>query len=172
MKTYGSGYCDPKEYPIIPQGNYHHRSAFLLNGGSSDTTVDGSVTPVDFTFIPINGSLVYSLELTMVALNASSVFDYGSLPILNNGSQIVILRNAVEEVYFNLRNMADFTHISVPALGSFNLQGNTTEDTVTAHISFENPEKCDGTTSFTFRVRDNLTGLLYQEINCLYEVDP
>ena len=85
-------------------------SEFLVDGSSNDMTVDGSVTPVEFTVVPNTGKILYVFSITIVIEDTSINFDkYGGVPALTNGVDYKIKENGEAEfTAANIKRNGDY----------------------------------------------------------------
>lgn len=88
---------------------------FLLNGGSSDMTVDGSSTPVEFQNGPGTGKKWFVFSISVVIEDNSINFSkFGGIPALTNGVDLKVKEaGGSEETIANFKRNGD-VHIFAP----------------------------------------------------------
>ena len=130
-------------------------------GPSEDMLVNGSGTPVVYTFGP-TGSDIWSLQDVLIVFTADDFeFDgtsFGPNASLANGVLIELVQNSVVTQLFTIRQNEDF--LRVP--GRLPLVNNTgPKDVLSAALSFGGLVKLDGSLGDNVRatIRDNLTGV-------------
>lgn len=133
----------------------------LKNGGSSNMLVNGSGSPVAFSYGP-GGTDVVSVEQVLVVFTADDFeFDgtsFGPNTALTNGIKFETFINGVLTEIFNIKQNEDF--LRVP--GRIPLVNNTgPKDVLACAFGFAGLVKLDGATSDQIRVtiRDNLTSV-------------
>lgn len=144
-----------------------YQSPFLLNSGSEDMNVDGSVTPLNFDFAPSLGETFFVKSLTFLILDTGTTDpgDFGAITgALTNGLQFLIRSSGTEYEITNLKTNADIEVSLIQGIGS--LPGNPAGwmnnlDWRSGKIEFNIPIRLDGDTSdyVRFKVRDDLTGI-------------
>lgn len=149
--------------PVLPV-NVIYACQRLLNSGSASMAVNGSVTPVNFDFIPASGETWYveTIGLFLQDNGTTSPTNFGSLATLTNGVDVLIRSNGVEYNYTNLKTNIDIAmcfrdNYFVPGtVGLFE-----TNDIAISEVIFKQPMILQNSTSdyVRFRIRDNLTGL-------------
>ena len=134
---------------------------FCKNGGSENMLVDGSVTPVEFSFSPSAGGKL-SLQSLLIVFTADDFsFDGGSFgpnAKLTNGILVDITIAAVNTPIFNIKQNEDF--LRVP--GRLPLVNNTgPKDVLGVSFSFGGVIQLDQAAGdkISVRVRDNLTSI-------------
>jgi len=140
---------------------------FLLDSGSDDMAVNGSVTPVDFIFAPGAGETFY-MEFITFGIDDTGNTDpdkYGAIGGgLTNGTQVILDQNTVEHEIVNLKNNGDIIESFNFAVGSFANGGfaNFSNGFVAKMVFATNITlKGDDSDQMIIRVRDNLTGLTW-----------
>lgn len=83
----------------------------LINSGSSNLLVDGSITPITFKYIANLVKDIKLSELRLVLVSNSLDFigtNFGSISTLTNGVQIVVVNNSILTVLATLKVNEDF----------------------------------------------------------------
>ena len=150
-------------------------SAPVLNGGSPDMNVNGSITPMIFSLTPpINKKWVIHRLLLLIEDNAMSWNKFGGISPLTNGVKIDYDDNAIQTdiSHTNIKKNRDFVIESYDT----NIKSEST-DLLSMRWTFKKsgtPLVMLGSTNdeFRFTINDNLTGLIYfHAIIQGYEVD-
>lgn len=111
---------DPVNFPVAPEDASGIANDFLRQAGGvddSDLRVDGSVTPVDFTFNadPTKDILVNEISVVMVANSiASGANSFAGLTRLTNGLHYYYYDGASELSIDSIHQNEDFMHFSSP----------------------------------------------------------
>ena len=134
---------------------------FLSDGSSHDMLVDGSSTPVAFTFGP-SASEIWSLQEMLIVFTADDFefngASFGPNTLLTNGIVVELVQNSVVTELFNIKQNEDF--LRTP--GRLPLVNNTGQkDVLSSTFAFGGLVKLDASTSdiIRVRVRDNLTSV-------------
>lgn len=146
-------------------------TAATIHRSNIDFSVDGSITPVVFDFIP-GGTNKYDMTRAIVHLVHSSAGDdskFGDLTALTNG---IYFRkhNTVYKNLWNARNNGEFRHRAYDLTYSDKAGGGTFSTTVRRSFAGQDKNgvvvRIDSTTSDDVEgvVRDNLTGLISANI--------
>jgi hypothetical protein len=153
------GFNDNNDTKIDPQWavDVLHKSVFFLNGASDDMNVNGSVTPVSFSFTPSSGEIWYvdkvSIFLSDNDLNENDKF--GKITALTNGLQLQIQSKGISLEIANIKDNIDMNLI-------FENNGVSSPSNVFAGIIRFNPQiilLASNSDFIRFRVRDNLTSV-------------
>lgn len=151
---------------LTPAEIIRYRILNLLNGSSKNMNVNGSSTPVDFSFAPASGETWYveGLYLLIADVGTPDLYEFGALgSALTNGLQLIIKKSETENEAGNLKDNSDIGVMFMDrnsgiliGLGFFNHS-----DMYAGGIDFKQPILLNGTNGdkIIFRVRDNLTGL-------------
>jgi len=137
---------------------------FLMNGGSEDMLVNGSGTPVAFTYAPGAGTVVAVESLQLVFAADDFEFDgssFGPNSALSNGIKVETdVGGSVVEI-FNITQNEDFLRIP----GRPPIVNNTgPKDILAASFAFGSLARLDGDDSdqMIVTVRDNLTSVKFK----------
>ena len=87
----------------------------LLNGAASHMGVDGSVTPVEFSYTPGVGETISLTELRFVFVSDDILWDptkFGTEAALTNGMAIKIKTNGVETTLRTIKTNIDFLKLA------------------------------------------------------------
>lgn len=154
----------PISYSVLPVESYRYQIRyFQTDGGATAMNINGSVTPVEFKFVPTTRSLVYTFTITSVAVNVQTITDYGNISGgIANGVYFYSYDGVTEIPFFNVRRWVEFTHATTAGSTTLNLNGNNTEDTMSATMLFKDPIVIEPGREIRVRIRDNLTGIKYQ----------
>ena len=162
------------DYSVVPHETYTHALRYLLNAGSPDQNVSGSLAvPVSFSTTATTRSLVHSIDIVIVARNLVSVLDYGVISGgLTNGVQIIRKVGAVETVFFTIKRLVEYAHPSIAgAFQTVSIKSNATEDLIIVSIILKDPVIMQTGDELIIRIRDNLTlatsGIAYQRASVL-----
>jgi hypothetical protein len=142
-----------------------YKIAPFLNGASRNLNVNGSGTPVEFTFTPASGETWY-LEALNILVRASSTPDpdeFGNVGSrLTNGMQILVKSNGTEYEIANLQDNTDIsTWFNNPGM-SMGMGGwLNSEDSFFGTMIFNVPLLLANSTGdyVKIKVRDNLSGV-------------
>lgn len=137
---------------------------FLENGGSENMLVNGSVTPVTFSFAPLTGKTI-SLQDVLVVFTADDFeFDgnsFGPNSKLTNGILVQTFIDGVTTNIFNIKQNEDFLRIP----GRLPLVNNTgPKDVLSSAFSFGGLVKISepGGDEIRVIIRDNLTSIKFK----------
>lgn len=160
----------PNAYSVVPVESYRYEIRYALNGSSRDQLVNGSVTPVDFSIDFAARSLVEHIDFSIVALNATSILNYGTISGgLTNGIELLTKRSGIELPFFTIKTLMDLNHVSSVSVQAKKLQGNNNEEVFNSSLQFLNPAIFQAGDQIIIRIRDNLTaaGLSYQRASVI-----
>lgn len=157
------GQIDP-----VPGQDIFHAAKKLENAGSSDMTVDGSSTAVDFTAGPSGGEVWYVWSVSFYIEDAGSAdsTDFGSIVgSLTNGVEISFKSKGNTRTAANMKNNIDIVHCFAGSSGT-----NTSEESVGfldeddlffGQWMLPIPVKLDAANSdeVKFKVQDDLTNV-------------
>jgi hypothetical protein len=156
----------------IPSISIKTNSIPLYDSGSSyDQTIDGSSTPVDFYYGPGSGEIQYVENVTFGIDDGGGCPPdaYGAIATgLTNGTQLILEKDSTEYVLANLQNNGDIALTFNYAVGFFeNGKFLAMANGFFGKMVFATNIELDGDNSdkIIVRVRDNLTGLLFQRVN-------
>lgn len=145
----------------------------LLNGSSSNMSVDGSITPVYFEYAPASGQTSY-LETLIFQIQDSgtTTFDkFGAITALTNGITILIKSKGTEYTFANFKNnetimMLFNTHGLITPTSGFIEQS----DTYIGAVYFQKPIKLQNSTGdyIKFKINDNLTTIDHIDASVCY----
>lgn len=91
------------------------RTDKVKNGGSSDLVVDGSGTPVNFTFPADGTDDLFLQKLILVLVTNSLKFDdvsFGSIGALTNGVRVAVTSDSAETVLATLKKSEDLAALN------------------------------------------------------------
>lgn len=181
MSTYSSGSATVywnttqgnKGIEIIPkEKNVIYKSVNLLNGVSNSMNVNGSGTPVRFSFVPSSSEKWYLSEITIVLLDDGTMdpTDFGAISTLTNGITLMIQKNSISyeitRIHNNIELISSFfaggnPTSAVTSGGAFGFLN--TQDAYIGRIIFENPILLNGSRSDSvyISINDNLTAIDY-----------
>lgn len=136
----------------------------LLSAGSKAMNVNGSVTPVSFSYAPASGTTFYVEDMSyFIADNAAFTTNgFGALGALTNGLIIEFQSKGVLYTLTNTKDNGDLsTTFSDSSFGQINAGLLSTDAYLTGTKKFQQRIALDGNFGdfFRARVRDNLTGL-------------
>jgi hypothetical protein len=157
----------PQGVPIspIPPVGIWVKSNHFLNGSSEDMNIDGSVTPQVFKFQPPAGEIWYAQSITIGLDDVGNLDpdDYGAIAgPLTSGTQVFTFTNEVETEIVNLQKNTDIALSFNFGVGTFNPGGFLDSTKVfVAKMPFPISIKLTENDSIGFRVRDDLTGLVW-----------
>lgn len=98
--------------PSLPLNNTIHVPSYLTNGSSSSMTVDGSSTPVEFTWSPPSSQTWYlqTIEMLLIDPGTMDAGDFGSISgSLSNGVLVTIRSQGTLYTIVNLQTNADLS---------------------------------------------------------------
>lgn len=134
----------------------------LLNSGSAIMSVDGSATPVYFTYAPASNEVAY-LECILFDIQDSGTTTYdkfGAITALTNGISILIKSKGTEYTFANFKNnetilMLFNDHGVITPTSGFIEQS----DTYRGSVHFMQHIRLDGAQGdyIKFKINDNLT---------------
>jgi hypothetical protein len=173
------GFNDNNDTKIDPQWavDVLHKKVSLLNGSSADMKVNGSVTPVNFSFSPAANEVWY-LSALSILLNdngTNSPNKFGDLAALTNGLQIQVNSKSVA---LDIANMKDNIDLSTFFMSNRAVSGTTgvfeSADVFIGAMLFQPEMILSGTSDYIrARVRDNLSTVDYLRITAhLWKVNP
>lgn len=137
----------------------------LLNGGSKEMAVDGSVGDVDFTFSPSAGEVLYleSVSLTIEDKGKMDLNAFGAIPAgLANGVLITIQSKATVYDIVNLFDNGDISNSFVGAATPTSTGWFDTDDAFIGERVFNVGQmvlRGDDSDFFRVRIRDDLSAL-------------
>lgn len=156
----------------LPATPVEYKVVNLLNGSSPDMDVNGSSTPVEFTFHPGTDETWYVERITFIIddSGSSDPNDYGAITgSLSNGCLLEIKSNGATIEQANLKNnigialsFAEETFVNTTGF-----MANT--DIYRGSIKYLHPYAIkDSTSDFVkMTIRDNITGLNFQQVQIL-----
>ena len=148
----------PIGFSVIPVETYRYEVRYALNGASKDQTVNGSVTPVDFVINFPNRSLVEHIDFSIVAINPTSILNYGTVSGgLTNGIELITKRGGSEVLFFTIKTFMDLNHVSSTSVSAKKISGNVNEEVFNSSLQFLNPAIFEAGYQIIIRIRDNLT---------------
>lgn len=145
----------------------------LLNGSTKNMNVNGSVTPVYYTFAPSSGQIVYldGLTIGLVDPGTPSLDKFGDLSALTNG---ITIQKKVSGNTYDMAVIKDNSDL----IGVFNNQKGlpsagaafvNDSDSYFGYLKFPFPVTLYGDSSDYIRIKinDNLTGIsfLYSKVH-------
>lgn len=151
----------------VPSANVIYKQVMLLNGSVFNANVNGSVTPVNYDFTPSSGEIWY-LDKVSCILGDPGTPDFSEFAslgsALTNGCDLLVRSGGTEYNICNIKENAGMQlafseHNYFPT----NLGWLNEVDMFSGTMQFSPPIKLDNTTSdyIRFRIRDNLTGVLF-----------
>jgi hypothetical protein len=154
-------------------GDCVHFNANLTNAGSDSMSVNGSITPVYFTYAPAANETAYVTDLDFQILDSGNTTgtNFGALSPLTNGITLQIRVKGVDYtscvLKTNLDIMRFFNHYGIiPPTSGFIEQS----DGYNGAVEFHPPMALFGATSdyIRFKVNDNLTSIDYLRASTCY----
>lgn len=154
---------------IVPKAgkNIYFYISNLLNGSTKNMNVNGSVTPVYYTFAPSAGQIVYLDGLTVgfVDSGTPSLNKFGDLAALTNGVTIQKKVNGTSYDIANIKDNSDLIGIfynqkGMPSAGAAFVNDS---DSYFGYLKFPFPITLYGDSSDYIRIKinDNLTGITF-----------
>lgn len=142
------------------------------SGGSYDMNVNGSVTPVDFTFTPGTSEIWYMERITWMFNDsgAAKPVDFGCIADgLTNGVLIKIKSNGTETTIGTIKNNIEVAQMFTEAAWTPTAGFMGGENVYMGSVLFRNSFKLSNATGdyVKFTVQDDLTGLDFFQINTL-----
>lgn len=141
----------------------HRIDTFLLNGSDENARVDGSVTPVEFSYAPLKYAEIHRMIVTIEDSGSFTASTYGAVPALSSGVDIEYIRKGVTHL---LAPMAITSNVHWACYSydarEFSLSGGGNK-AFNVRWSFDragDPLKLDPGDSIVMRVNDDLTGLI------------
>lgn len=162
----GIGSYDHNDVTIDPQWAVPGiwKSQPLMNGSSHNMNVNGSVTPVNFSFTPGSGEIwyVHAVSLVLNDNGTNGPNKFGALTALTNGVQMQVQSKGVTQDICNIKDNLDLAmcyfenRVAHGTVGFFE-----TADVFTGSLSFNPQMILQNSTSdyIRIRIRDNLTGV-------------
>jgi hypothetical protein len=156
------------KFDIIPSSNGRiiYKSIPLANSGSPLMNVNGSVTPVYFTWsVPANETwYLENIRLFFNDVGAQDPNKFANLATLTNGLDVLIKANGTEYTYANFKNNIEIlmsTNRNFLPTDTSGFLSST--DVFIGDINLQNPIKLTNSTSDLVRIKvqDNLTAIDY-----------
>jgi hypothetical protein len=147
------------ETPIVYGSAY--KSPYMLNGGSQDMTVDGSTTPVDFTYT-VTGISPARWYRNFIDLQDGAVDflpeNFGAINNgLTNGVDIIVVKDGVETVLENWKTNMDISMTCYDFTSPYRAGSYIGRWTIERDIG--NPITLYPNDGLIIRIKDNLTAL-------------
>jgi len=147
------------ETPITYGSSY--KSPYMLNGGSDDMTVDGSTTPVDFTYTIVGFSPGRWVRNFIDLQDGTQNFqpeDFGAINGgLTNGIDIIVLKDGVETILENWKTNMDISMTCYDFTSPFKAGAYIGRWTITSDIG--SPITLFPDDGLIIRINDNLGAL-------------
>lgn len=148
--------------PVEPATNVIYKNGYCTNGLNVNLNVDGSVTPVEFTYSPGAGSLEYIDFLSALIYDSgnNSFSGFGVGPRLTNGVKLDV---KTKGIVYNLGYLFDNKDFILTFSGNFGAQGNggfAPDDSFWGSFVFRVPIVLDESQGDYFKVtvQDDLSG--------------
>lgn len=136
------------------------------SGGSEDMTVDGSVTPVEFS-VPADPTGDCNAFIQKISIHGQdNGIKYGNFlaaPTLANGIEITIISEGETINLFNIYNTEDLKHeFTLGSVSDYSMELTPALDDVVATATFDPPFPLIGGSSdrITFKIQDNLSSVI------------
>jgi len=170
-------FVEQPSYPIVPKNTLLLRTEFLENGGAPDMNVDGSVTPVTFSWSPpagIGDVLLERFQIVLVHTNITDYNSFGNLPGLTNGIKVIPNFNGTPFTFVTIKRNIEFTQFSTTTQNVFNQQSDINQGSIQFDIQFYWPQAFNNSNLIlSVEVADDLTNLDYLRANVFFsEVVP
>lgn len=148
----------------------------FLNGSSKNMDVDGSVTPVDFSYSPTSGKIYIKQISFFIADNGITPPDkFGKITALTNGLVLEVQTKGNVYQICNIKDNADLVNIFsneplIPGSNSGFLDNN---DSYSGNLLFDMPIVLDTSMSdyIKFIVQDDLSGIDFLQANLKYRIN-
>ena len=145
---------------ILPATDVSFSIKNLLNGSSKSMNVNGSVTPVEFSYAPGAGKTEYLESLKFYLSDGGNPSEdlFGAITALTNGVKIEIRSKGTTKEYYNLKDNTDVVmgFRNLPQVTNFMAEKN-----IYGFRDFDPPLILKNSNSDFVKVtvRDNLTGI-------------
>lgn len=108
--------------------------------------------------------------MSVVGQNMASIVDYFNIVGgLTNGVQMLTRIDGVTEIpFFNIKRAIEYSHATKQEFAIKSLKGNNTEEILVADVVFAFESISLPNREFIVRIRDNLSGILYQRASAMY----
>jgi len=147
------------ETPITYGTSY--KSPYMLNGGSDDMTVDGSVTPVDFTYTVSGFSPARWVRNFIDLEDGNQTFlpeNFGAISgSLMNGVEIIVLKDGVETILETWKTNMDISMTCYDFTQPYRSGSYIGRWTITSDLG--SPITLFPNNGVIIRINDDLTGL-------------
>jgi len=148
----------------------------LLNSGSKNMNVDGSSTPVNFSFSPSSGK-VYVKEVSFFIADSgtTSPNKFGKVAALTNGVQLQIQSKGIIYNVANIKDNSDIinTFADDPLIPSASAGFLDTNDAYSGNLIYDRSIVLDNATSdyIQFIIQDDVSGIDFLQANIKYRIN-
>jgi len=163
-------YVSGNQMPVAPGDIVIHSVTDLMDGVSTSQVVNGSVTPVVFSAGPPAGQVwyVYAIKFLFADGGNAKIDSYAGIASgLTNGLLVEQTVNSVDYELHNLKNNADAVEIFTNNPFAGGNSGFITDSNFYSGVKVMSPQVTltgDDSDAIKVTVRDNLTGLIAQEM--------